>query len=171
MDDKKEQIIPYKSKVAYELVFLDAIKDCRKQRVDNPTKFINAVKALETTLFRKEKEKVEEYKLDTKDYADELKNMDKQTINVNDLVLRNEIRLNAIKKLSWPLYKKEVLKLFDNEKLQDQNYDDTVNKIDTLILIYEALLEKIIFALKEGDWLIKGADVISGGGGHGLDDN
>jgi len=166
-----KQTIPYKSKVAYELVFLEAIKDCRKQRVNDPGRgFINAVRALEIALFPNEKEKIDSYKLDSKIYSDEVKQIRDNTSFEVSQDLRESIILNEIKKLSWPEYIHHLKKGLDEKCLPNIDFEDNYDKTSVQILAYEALLEKIIDVLKEGDWLIKGADLQIGGGGYGLDD-
>lgn len=171
MDEKQQQIIPYKSKVAYELVFLEAIKDCRKQRVNDPARaFINAVVALELVLLPVERKDVVAYKLDYSKHEEDLKMLDNDISVVEDQDLRQKIYTNSIKKISWPLYCKELDKLYNTGKLEDQDFNGTADRTDLNILKYTGLLEKIIEVLRNNDWLIKGGDVTMGGGGHGLDE-
>lgn len=172
MDQNNQtQTIPYKSKVAYEIVFLEAIKDVRKQRVVSADEgYVNAIIALKQVLLPLERGKIETYMLDTKDHKDELKALEKEISTITDKELRWKIYINKLKKMSWPIYCNELNKLFKEDKLEDQNFSDTVDKNDLMLLQYDGLFEKIIDVLKEGDWLIKGADVIAGGGGHGLDE-
>ena len=169
-DTKERQSIPYKSKIAYELVFLEAIKDVRKQRVNNPSRaYINAVLALELVLLPKERKDVEDYKLDHADHAEELKTLEKELSGIKDVDARRKVRVNRLKKISWPLYCKALDALYDEGKLEDQDFDGVADKSDLIIKKYTGLLEKIIAVLKKNDWLIKGADMIVGGGGHGLE--
>ena len=167
---KDKQIIPYKSKIAYELVFLEAIKDCRKQRVNDPGRaFLNSVKALELVLLPLEHKAVEKYKLDPAGHAEEFKKLDNDLSDIKDPELQRKNRINRTKKISWPLYCKELDGLYDSGTLEDQDFNGVADKSDLTIMKYEGLLEKIIAVLKENDWLIKGSDIIAGGGGHGLD--
>lgn len=170
MDPKDKQIIPYKSKIAYELVFLEAIKDCRKQRVNDPGRaFLNSVKALELVLLPLERKDVEEYELDSSDHSDELKKIDNDFSTIKDYDLQQKNRINSIKKISWPLYCAELDRAYKAGTLEDQDFNGVADKSDLTIMKYEGLLEKIIMVLKRNDWLIKGSDIIAGGGGHGLD--
>jgi len=170
--EDKVQSIPYKSKVAYELVFLEAIKDVRKQRVENPNEgYINAIIALKTVLLPLERKKIEEYILDYSEHKDDVEKLKKEISSINDNKLKQRSYINGLKKISWYVYCKELEDLFKDEKLEDQNFSGTVDKTDLLILEYTGLFEKIIDILKEGDWLVKGSDMIIGGGGHGLDED
>lgn len=174
MDQNNQtQTIPYRSKVAYEIVFLEAIKDVRKQRVTNPDDgYANAIIALKLVLLPLERKKVEEYELDYADHSNELKTLKKEIETINpDNKLKQRVWINGLKKISWSIYCNELDELFKNGKLEDQDFSGTIEKNDLLILKYTGLFEKIIDVLKEGDWLIKGADVIVGGGGHGLDED
>ena len=169
--ENKTQSIPYKSKVAYELVFLEAIKDVRKQRVNHPTRgFINAVIALELVLLPVERKDVVAYKLDHLKHEDTLEKLAKELSAVEDLDLQQKIRTNRIKEISWPLYCKELDRLYSEGNLVDQDFNKSVNKTDLNIMKYTGLLEKIIEILKNNDWLIKGGNAVMGGGGHGLDE-
>lgn len=167
----KEQIqIPYKSKVAYELVFLEAIKDMRKQRVNDPDKgYINSTLALELILLPNELKDVEAYMLDPSPHEKEIEDIEKKVSDVVDEELREKIYVNALKKISWPLYCKKLDALYESGDIDDQDFNGTADKSDLIILKYKGLVQKIIEVLKKNDWLIKGADMIVGGGGHGLD--
>jgi len=170
MDKKETQQIPYKSKVAYELVFLEAIKDMRKQRVNNPGhEFINAILALELVLLPKEREDVEAYKLDYSEYKEELETLEKEVSAIQNKDMQRKVRINRLKKISWLVYCNELDKLYEEKKIEDQDFDGVADKNDLIILKYNGLAEKIIEVLKDNDWLIKGSDMIVGGGGHGLE--
>lgn len=170
MEKDEKQQIPYKSKVAYELVFLEAIKDMRKQRVNNPSRdFINTILALELVLLPKERKEVEKYKLDYSDHKKELEEIEKELSAIKDVDMRWKVRINHLKKISWSIYCKELDELYKIKKLEDQDFDGVADKKDLVILKYNGLAEKIIEVLRDNDWLIKGSDMIVGGGGHGLD--
>lgn len=172
MEKEQTQTIPYKSKVAYEIVFLDAIKDVRRQRVINPNEgYANAIIALKLVLLPLEREKIEKYELDYSEHEDEIKTLKNELLVVKDDKLRQRNYINKLKKISWFVYCNELDRLFKNGGLEDQDFSGTVEKNDLLLLKYTGLFEKIIDVLKEGDWLIKGAEVIVGGGGHGLDES
>lgn len=169
-DNKQGQTIPFKSKVSYELVFLEAIKDIRKQRVSDPKLgYTNATIALNIVLLPRERKQVETYKLDPSEHLEEIKTLEKRLETIKDIKLQRKIRLDELKHISWPIYCKEVDRLYSEKKLEDEDFDGIVNQSDVLIMKYTALLEKMIDILKEGDWLVKGADMIIGGGGHGLE--
>jgi len=168
--EQSRQTIPYKSKIAYELVFLEAIKDARAQRVNDPSgSFINAVIALELVLFSKEKDLTDKYKLDYDNYDEQIKVIEKDILDIKDPMLQSKTRLNKYKVLSWPIYCKELDRLYKLGYLEDRDFDGVADKADLLILKFESLLEKIIQVLRDGDWLIKGSEITAGGGGHGLD--
>lgn len=169
-EEEKRTQIPYKSKVAYELVFLEAIKDMRKQRVNDPDKgYINSTLALELILLPNELKEVEGYMLDHSSHKDELKAIKNKISTVTDEQLKQKIYINELKKISWPLYCKELDILYSNGGIDDQDFNGVADKSDLIILKYKGLAQKIIEVLKKNDWLIKGSDMIVGGGGHGLE--
>jgi hypothetical protein len=168
MIKEKKESIPI-NKVSYELVFLEAIMDCRRNRVNNPTPgFINAVCALELTLFEKERKIVEEYKYDYSKHEDEIKLIDEKLKHILDIGFLYRAKANELKKISWMVYCEYLDKIHDRGFLEDQDMNGKADKADLIILKYSALLEKIIDALKDGDWLTKGRYGNIGGGGIGF---
>ena len=171
MDNENKQSIPFKSKIAYQYVLIDAIKDCRKKRVDNPSQgFIDAVRALELILLPNERREITDYRLDINDYSKEIEEYIMSLPNNINGETRTDIILDKVKGFSWMTYKMYVDRLYKDNKLVDQNFDGVIDKEDIRILCFEVLLEKIIEILREQDWLIKGNVDDIGGGGHGLDD-
>jgi hypothetical protein len=156
MAEDEMQSIPWKAKVSYELIFLQAIMDCRKMRMEQPgISFVNSVLALKMILHPAEMRKIEKYELDPDMHFDELLDIEKKLQGISDENLRNKIRLNYLKHISFPLFCREVDRLYRENKLEDRDFDGNVNHMDATIIKYEAFLERIIEVLKEGGWIVK----------------
>jgi len=168
--DNGRHSVYYKDKAQYNQALLDAIKDARKQRVEDPGRgFPNAVLALENILFKKEKDTLDLYKYDPRDHSDEVNKAKTKAQDVGTRELAISIYLNEIKALSWPLYRKELSALLKDGVGPDLTFDDTYDRMDARILLFEALLNKIIEVLQSGGWLTWEAEgEIAGGGGAGL---
>lgn len=170
MGDER-QVIPYRSKIAYELVFLEAIKDVRAQRVNSPERgFVNAVKALELVLLPVEKEIVDKYKFDYGLHEEEYQKIEEELSSIKDDDLKIKIKANKLQGLSWHIYCKYLNEVYERGSLEDQDFNGVADRSDLVIKKYEGLLTRIIGVLKENDWLIKGGSVNRGGGGIGFED-
>jgi hypothetical protein len=170
--DNGHKSVYYKDKAAYNQALLDAIKDARKQRVDDPGRgFPNAVLALENILFSDEKEKINNYKYDPLDHEKELQEArDKAKGALNESVAI-EIYLNEIKLISWPVYRRETENYFKLGIFPDLDGNGQIDRKDITIAFFEALLSKIICILQEGGWLTwESEGDVMGGGGGGLKD-
>jgi hypothetical protein len=158
----------YKDKAAYNQALLDAIKDARKQRVDDPGRgFPNAVLALELILFSDEKEKIYLYKYDPLDHAKELEEARNKAKSALSEEVSTEIYLNEIKLVSWPVYRQESEKYFKLGLFPDLDGNGQIDRKDITISFFEALLSKIICILQEGGWLTWESEGESAGGGGG----
>lgn len=169
-EENGHRSVYYKDKAAYNQALLDAIKDARKQRVEDPARgFPNAVLALESILFLKEKQDLDAYKFDPEGHAEAvLKAQDKAKGAITEEV-KISIYLNEIKAISWPIYRRELKKLLAGGTGPDLTFDETYDRDDARILLFEALLSKIISVLQNGGWLTWEAEgEIAGGGGAGL---
>lgn len=168
--DNGHRSVYYKDKAAYNQALLEAIKDARKQRVDDPGRgFPNAVNALENILFSDEKIKINSYKYDPGDHAEEVKAARDKADCSKDPDLCVEIYLNEIKSISWPLYRKVCDEYYKRGVFPDMDGNQQIDRKDISICLYEALLSKIIFVLQEGGWLTwESEGDIAGGGGGGL---
>lgn len=160
----------YKDKAAYNQALLDAIKDARKQRVDDPGRgFPNAVLALELILFSDEKEKIYQYKYDPLDHKKELENALHKAKGALSESVSVEIYLNEIKGVSWPVYRMECEHYFKLGLFPDFDGTGQIDRKDITIAFFEALLSKIICILQEGGWLTwESEGDVAGGGGGGL---
>jgi hypothetical protein len=172
-EENGHRSVYYKDKAAYNQALLDAIKDARKQRVDDPGRgFPNAVLALENILFSDEKASINLYKFDPSDHKKEVEEAHTKAKDAISKEVSAAIFLNEIKLVSWPVYRNELKKLLDTGMLPDLNFDDTIDRLDARILLFEALLSKIICILQDGGWLTWEAEGdIAGGGGSGLSAN
>lgn len=170
MGNNGHKSVYYKDKAAYNQALLDAIKDARKQRVDDPGRgFPNAVLALENILFPEEKSKLYKYKFDPSDYKDEIKKAMEKAKGALSPEVAIGIYLNEIKEISWPIYRAELTRFLKDGTGPDLTFDDNYDRLDARILLFEALLCKIIYILQDGGWLTwESEGDIAGGGGGGL---
>ena len=169
MDEKKDKAtVYYKDKAAYNQALLDALKDARKKRVEDPARgFPNAVVAFEGILLPAERDEINAYKLDTRDHDDLIEKARDAAKKTSDERLQVEILLNEYKKISWPDLRDLCAYLLENNKFVDVSGDGQVDRDDVTIVIYEALLEKIIAVLKRHGWLTFEREYDVGGGGSG----
>lgn len=168
--DNGHKSVYYKDKAAYNQALLEAIKDSRKQRVDDPGRgFPNAVLALENILFIDEKTKLYSYKYDPGDHWKEVSDAEEKAKRSKDEDLSVEIFLNEVKSISWPLYRKHCETFYKKGIFPDLDGNGQIDRKDITICLYEALLSKIICVLQEGGWLTwESEGDIAGGGGGGL---
>lgn len=168
--EKSGRQVYYKDKAAYNQALLDAIKDVRKQRVEDPARgFPNAVMALELLLFSKELAKIEAYKLDPEGHESDLAEATEKALATKDDALQAEIYLNEVQRVSWSLYRKELRKLLDEGRGPDVTMNGEFDKDDVKIMVYEALFKHIVKVLKEDGWLTwDDEDEYAGGPGGGL---
>ena len=168
--EKKTSTVYYKDKAAYNQVLLEALKDVRKKRVDDPTRgFPNAVVAFENILLPVEREEVRAYKYDTEDHDDQVEKARVASKKTDDKRLQVEILINEYKKISWPDFRDLCDYLLKESKFPDVSGDGQVDRDDVTITIYEALLEKIIAVLYGAGWLtFENEYDTAGGGGDAL---
>jgi hypothetical protein len=172
-ETNEKRSVYYKDKAAYNQALLEAIKDARKQRVDDPGRgFPNAVLALENILFNEERKQVNVYKYDTGEYIDEIKAARSKADKAREKNLGVEIFLNEIKSLSWPLFRHYCDKFYNDGVFPDLDGNGQIDRKDITIAIYDALESKIICILQENGWLTwESEGETAGGGGAGLSDN
>ena len=170
-NENKKTSVYYKDKAAYNQALLDALKDVRKKRVDDPVRaFPNAVVAFEMILLPDERAEVNAYKLDPSDHTDEIQKAKDAANSTDNPRLMVEILLNGYKAISWPLYRDLCEDLHKKSLFPDVSGDGQVDRIDITISIYEALLGKIIAILKNHGWLtFENNSDTTGGSGGGLE--
>lgn len=165
-DKKSKSTVYYKDKAAYNQALLEALKDARKKRVEDPTRgFPNAVVALESIILPDEREEINAYKYDTDDHDDLIEKARERADEANDERLRIEILLNEYKKISWPDFRDLCAYLLETHKFLDVSGDGQVDRDDVKIVVYEALLEKIIEVLHNHGWLTFESEYDTAGGG------
>lgn len=146
---------PYE-KVMQDQLFRNAIDACRKKRADKPNEFPNDVWALKGILLPKERKKIEDYLTDYKPHTEELQDMENELQHIDNIIIKNRIRLYRKRDLSFHLFNKELERQYKDGQLEDMNFDNNINKQDLVIRLYEGLLEIIIDVLVEGGWIATG---------------
>lgn len=144
--------VPYE-KITQEQIFRNAIDAARKKRANEPSEYPNDVWALKSILLPKERKKIEEYITDYKPYTQELEQLEQDLRQVDDITIRNRIRLNRKRDFSFHLYTKEIEQQYHEGTLEDMNFDNTIDKQDVVIKLYEGLFEKIIDILVDSGWI------------------
>jgi len=77
--------------------------------------------------------------------------------------------MSYYKRISWPVFRGLCKYLLTSGKFPDVSGNGQVDRDDVTIVVYEALLEKIIDVLHLHGWLTFSSEgEISGGGGTGL---
>jgi hypothetical protein len=170
-ENKNKATVYYKDKAAYNQALLDALKDVRKKRVDDPTRaFKNAVVAFQLILLPDERDEVNAYKLDTSDHKKEINKILETAEKIEDEPLKIEYMVTEYRAISWPELRKLCNYLLDNHKFIDVSGDGQLDRDDVTIVIYEALLERIIQVLKNHGWLTFESEYdVKGGGGSALE--